>query len=586
MPRLVTRGPGATRRMCVGLVVAIAALTSACSDGEGGAGAPTTAATTEDAGAPPAAPAGPPTFSTATSLDTAGPESTTLVDLDGDGDLELLTASNGSMFVHDAAGGFAPETRLRAAPGERVKGWGLADVTGDDELDPLLATTRAGSPQPVFTTGPAGLERATLSFTPALIERTLLVTDFDGDGHDDLFVSGSSFRQTHGCNELHRGLGDGAFDPVNSIDTAAPAPFWHETIDAPGSPCDGEEWANTWFKGAVVRDFDGDGRPDLLLNAFADAGFPDQRCPDVHLDLAINHSYRGLFLLHNVSTPGEIRFEDVSTGAFGPGVYGTAPDVDQYYTSVPADLDGDGDLDLMSGAVVFRGQRGGDTASVRVWRNESEPGQIAFEDVTDDSGGPADLNALPQDEKAKRRLSDGVALDLENDGDLDLAFTNRDDCGVDDGTRGVVLTRNDGDLSFTLVEGGTVGLDQYSNAINAADLDGDGLEDLVVDDKFFTGLTYVFRNETAAPGHWIALDSRGGDGWPIGARVSVFDTDGNPLGMQEVRTDYAYRGKRTPILHFGLGSTTTVDVRVDLPHGGSTMWYRGLAADEVHGLTT
>ncbi len=578
--RLLTRSPSTTRWAVVGLVTTLAAIASAC---EPGGGAPTSTTAARGSSAPPR-------FGTAASLETEGPESTALVDLDRDGDLDLLTASGEEVIVHHSNGdsGFVPGAGVRVTGG-RAKGWGLADVTGDGGLDPLPAISPNGpsGPQQVLIVGPDGLEPATLSFTPALIERTLLVTDFDGDGNDDAFASGSSFRQTHGWNQLHRGLDDGQFDPVNIIDTAAPAPFWHQTIDAPGTPCDGEEWANTWFKGVVVRDFDSDGRPDLLLNAFADAGFTDQRCPEVQLDLAINQSYRGVFLLRNVSTPGEIRFEDVSRDAFGPAAYGTTPAFDQYYTSVPADLDADGDLDLVSGGVVFGGRRQTDTASARVWRNDSGPGRIAFVDVTAASGAPAELNALPPDEKAKRRLSDGVPLDLENDGDLDLAFTNRDDSGGDDGTRGVVLFRNDGDLSFTEIDGADAGLDQYSNAINAADLDGDGLEDLVVDDRFFTGITYVFDNEAGAPGHWIALDTRGDDGqWPIGARVSVFDTEERLLGMQEVRTDYSYRGKRTPILHFGLGPVTSVDVRVELPHGGGTAWYRDLDADKVHELTT
>lgn len=188
--------------------------------------------------------------------------------------------------------------------------------------------------------------------------------------------------------------------------------------------------------------------------------------------------------------------------------------------------------------------------------------------------------------KGARRLADGVAADLDLDGDVDVAFVNRDDGGEANSVKSIALFRNDGDLRFTEL-GPETGLDEYANAVNAADLGGDGRVDLVVDDVFFTRNTFVFANTTDTDGHWLAVDPRSDDGtWPVGAVVTVFDTDGEPIAVDEVRTDYSYRSKRTPLLHFGLGTVDTVDVRITLPFDGGTTWHRAVPADEVVRLST
>jgi hypothetical protein len=73
--------------------------------------------------------------------------------------------------------------------------------------------------------------------------------------------------------------------------------------------------------------------------------------------------------------------------------------------------------------------------------------------------------------------------------------------------------------------------------------------------------------------------------WPIGAVVTVFDTEGDPIAVDEVRTDYSYRAKRTPLLHFGLGAVDTVDVRITLPFDGGTTWHRDVPVDQLARLS-
>lgn len=526
---------------------------------------------------------GPVRFDESARLSTSS-AATSVVDVNGDGRLDLVAATREELLVSAATDtGFAEPVALAMPVGESVNGWGLHDLDGDGGLDLIPATRAVDRRQlALLNVGDGTFEQRRLSYTPDLVQRSVLVTDFDGDGADEVFVSGSSFRDFHGWNRLHVGLPGGGFASENVIDEVMPAPFWHETVSDPGSPCDGEEWANTWFKGVVVRDFDVDGRPDLLLSAYADAGFPDVRCPRFQQEFVSLQSYRGWFLFRNVSTPGSLQFEDVSATAFDRPGYGRTLDDDHVYATVPADFDGDGDLDLFSGGVVYTtAPRARDTNLATVWRNDSTPGELRFVDATASSGAPAAINALPPAEKGARRLADGVAADFDLDGDVDVAFVNRDDGGKADSVRSIALFRNDGDLTFTEL-GPETGLDEYANAINAADLDGDGRVDLVVDDVFFTRDTFVFTNTTDTDGHWLVIDPRRDDGtWPIGAVVTVFDTEGDPIAVDEVRTDYSYRAKRTPMLHFGLGGVDTVDVRVALPFDGGTTWHRDVPVDQL-----
>jgi hypothetical protein len=70
----------------------------------------------------------------------------------------------------------------------------------------------------------------------------------------------------------------------------------------------------------------------------------------------------------------------------------------------------------------------------------------------------------------------------------------------------------------------------------------------------------------------------------IGARVTLFVTGTQSiLGFDEVRTDFCYRSKRSPTLHFGLGPVQSVDVQVTT-RDGQTKKFEGLPGDKTHVL--
>jgi hypothetical protein len=95
----------------------------------------------------------------------------------------------------------------------------------------------------------------------------------------------------------------------------------------------------------------------------------------------------------------------------------------------------------------------------------------------------------------------------------------------------------------------------------------------------------VYRNAVNNSNHWIKLQVT----WPenkfgLESKVTVYRAGAREiLGYDEVRTDFCYRSKRSPTLHFGLGPVETVDIQVTTRQG-RTKKFEGLSVDTTHVL--
>lgn len=114
-----------------------------------------------------------------------------------------------------------------------------------------------------------------------------------------------------------------------------------------------------------------------------------------------------------------------------------------------------------------------------------------------------------------------------------------------------------------------------------ADLDGDGLLDLIVVNR--RAPLEMYRNVTAGAGHWLAVDLRQpqGNTRAIGARITVTTDLGTQ--MQQVTLGGGHAGGQSLPLHFGLGAATTARIRIEWPDG--TVLETESAADRVVRLT-
>ncbi len=278
-------------------------------------------------------------------------------------------------------------------------------------------------------------------------------------------------------------------------------------------------------KGVAFADIDGDGDWDLYISNKGGA----------------NVLYR------NDSTPGHLKFTDITASA-GDNLGDTGYSMG----SVFADVDNDGrpDLFMTKGGV-------NEIAPNRLLHNESTPGHIYFRDITDEAGvGTKDFTY-------------GASFaDIDNDGDLDLYLANY---GVGKKNR---LFRNDstpGHVKFTeITDEAGVGDRSWSWSASWADVNGDGLEDLyVVNGRYPAGEpNKLYLNLGNGKFKDFSKESGLDDAnWGLGATFADFDNDGD---MDVFLSNYV--GPNRMFINDGTGHFTEASKKLGLDHVG---WGKG-----------
>ncbi|MBW4698767.1 MAG: VCBS repeat-containing protein [Aphanocapsa lilacina HA4352-LM1] len=175
----------------------------------------------------------------------SGPSALVVADLDGDGDLDLVTANvfaaGVSVFLNNGNGTFSAAQNYPAAAGtsDVVAG----DLDGDGDLD-LMTANRGADNVSVLLGGGDGTFGATRNFAVGNYPLAVAVGDLDGDGDLDGLTAN---RRGSGNVSVLPGNGSGGFGTAVSFDTGG----------------DGAT-------GVEAADFDGDGDLDLaVINGFA-----------------------------------------------------------------------------------------------------------------------------------------------------------------------------------------------------------------------------------------------------------------------------------------------------------------------------
>jgi hypothetical protein len=522
-------------------------------------------------------------------------------DNDGDQDLAQLTGAIQGLgeepkrlFVNDA-GILADRARSLGVdnlPGRtRMPLW--VDLDGDGKLDLFQgAEARHDAMTPPFFFASQGGSFADMTAWLPLLSRGApfcVLTSLNDDPHPEIVC---------------RLMGEGT--PSQVFDTRTrPA----QTLDL---------LPKTAFEDVAVGDFDNDGRIDLFL-ARKNPGGPvslasgGRNVLTAQAELLPKHA--GKPLAFRFRAQGPVRF--TLAGQHG-GDLGAADVRIGGAATAPAGLD----ITLAPESATGMPKPGADPMRPSVLIGSPEAGvwQVEFHIRAEAFGGkkkPRNLSVRVQadagldkvesvgeaaaDETAPQRLfmnrdgklveegenrgvnarpvaaANAVAVDFDNDMDLDLFVLGTNDAGKTEN----LLLLNDGKGRFTPVRqagGAAGGLYGVGDSVTTADADGDGCPDLLTASGASMGRSLglpsdngryqVFRNLCATGNHWLMIDLEGTrsnrDG--IGARVVV---EAGGVKQTRLRDGGVHeRGQNHARLHFGLGKHAKADrITVYWPSG-------------------
>jgi len=143
-------------------------------------------------------------------------------DLDGDGDLDILSASKKSRRIawyrNDGSGNFGPQLTIGLSNDDGQADVAVADLDGDGDLDVISSATRFANSIDWYRNDGNGNFGARRNVTTA-VRRTedMTTADLDGDGHlDILSASANNDRIVWFKND-----GNGNFGPLRTITTQA-----------------------------------------------------------------------------------------------------------------------------------------------------------------------------------------------------------------------------------------------------------------------------------------------------------------------------------------------------------------------------
>jgi hypothetical protein len=436
--------------------------------------------------------------------DRASSGGVSVVDYDGDGDPDLYVTNGYDVSAEEPSpqlnrlyrndGG----TLVPVTEGPLVEDAGYssgstwADIDNDGDLD-VFVSNQQDQDNSLYRNDGNGVFSA-ITQGPVVSDGghsySAAWVDVDNDGLVDLFVANGGMSHAQE-NFLYRNLGGGSFERLT--DSAI---------------VQGEEYSC----GTAWGDYDDDGDQDAVVTSYRFGTSPSL--------------YRN---------DGDFQFTRIEGMLEGPIFASSA--------AVWADLDNDGDLDLVVSGVFGLANR------IFINLGDGQLDRVVTDAASLEGGNSYAL----------------TVIDAENDGDQDLVVANWSSAPA--------MYLNDGAAGFTPVPverlGSTIA---YASSVTAGDINGDGLVDLVIGNwpnasgPEEENLILINRSTS---GNWLEVQLAGteSNASGIGARIEITSEGVSAKQIREVQAHTGWRSQSDLVQHFGLGSNDMVEVVVWWPSG-------------------
>jgi hypothetical protein len=550
------------------------------------------------------------------------------VDLDGDGDLDVLSAYGDKNWIvwrenTDGEGNFGPPTKVDSdkAWGRFADDFAAADVDNDGDADVVLCYLSGGISWWENTDG-LGTFSAAKEIVPKIGRDTdeLIVADMDGDGDIDLLSSwfdtvgvagivwyentdgqgNFALEHTIAVTELHNKLGVADIDGDGDIDVLS-APqgedtiVWYENTDGEGDFAPQKDIVNPGISakgafGVYAADLDGDGDMDALSaskdddkiawyeNTDGKGTFGAQKVITTEADYAVSVNAADLDndgdldVLSASARDGKIAWYENTDGRgiFGSQMVITTDSGFPYMKVFAADVDGDGDMDVLSSSGSW-----GDTNYKIVWHENT------------DSRGTFGAQHIITTEILD--LRDWHVADLDMDGDMDVLSASIDDDKI------AWYENTDGRGSFGRQH--IIARLERAGSVFAADVDGDGDMDVLsgsygleltwhenTDGQGTFGPQHAIQQVTAALSVYAADVDRDGDVdiFTAGGHINWYENiDGNGTFRPYVITDQIGGGDAT-VYAADVDGDGDVDVLSASQRNDTIAWHENLGP-AIHG---
>lgn len=538
-------------------------------------------------------------------------------DLDGDGDIDIISGGIRNLVWNENMGDGTFERRTISLDAQEVQCVLMVDMDQDGDQDIVLADMAANRIMYYRNNGDQTFDRYFLA-TQTQGTSGIAVADLDGDG--DLDIVGASFTGNRiywlrndggfaftsiniatGLNGAAHVLaedfdGDGDVDVVAAIQTAGAVRLFRNDGDATFT---NELLANMSTPRRIVADdVDQDGELDILYAGGGGLGYFRNNAGTFVQQSVYTYSgtrgvavgdmngngYKDLLFADYAEDDMKIAWYNTATGAFN-GAGGVTLDTDFDYASmiIAADLDGDGDLDVVCGS----------SFDIRVYMNEAGTfTKGPLNRVTNtargvchgdfDGDGDTDMMAVGglhmtwfendgTGELTARILREGLAR-IQVGGGQVMHTADMDGDGDDD----AVLCERSGDkVSWIENLGGgnfakrTVHFLNDAYSCEPVDFDGDGDMDVVAS-SINDGAVYWFENDGSGVFTQHTVNSSYPE--PYEVRALDYDGDGDMDVLSACYSNLDQVGKIVLFINQGNGNFQSYEIDSSAPGTTSVFW--------------